>query len=177
VAWAWAKVGSEVGSAGWITALERRTEGVRELPAELQVALAVGGLLTLVASALAAERLTLPLLRLLEGYWPAPASDRLRRRFARRRRTARHRLRTLAAKREQSELTAGEQGQLSTLESRPRRIPATTELTMPTRLGNLLRTAEARPREHYGLDVVVCWPYLWPLLDETSREEVSISGS
>jgi hypothetical protein len=40
---------------------------------------------------------------------------------------------------------------------------------MPTRLGNALRAAELRAGEPYGLDAVVAWPRLYPLLSEPVR--------
>jgi hypothetical protein len=173
LAWTWNELGSDVGSRRWIAELERRTETVRELPAALQVALVVGALSALVASALAAERLTPALLRALEGYWPARVSGPLQRRFSARRKAILTRLGALAHTRAQRALSPGEQAEMSWLEGRARRLPTAAELMLPTRLGNVLRSAEARPRQQYGLDVAVCWPHLWLVLDETSRQEVA----
>ncbi|MGH8967538.1 MAG: hypothetical protein ACRDXB_19735, partial [Actinomycetes bacterium] len=46
---------------------------------------------------------------------------------------------------------------------------------MPTRLGNILRAAEDRPRDRYGLDPVVCWPHLWLSLDKETQQELAQS--
>jgi hypothetical protein len=37
---------------------------------------------------------------------------------------------------------------------------------LPTMLGNTLCAAEFRARSRYGLDVVVLWPRLYPLLSD-----------
>ncbi len=44
---------------------------------------------------------------------------------------------------------------------------------MPTKLGNILRSAENRPWDKYGLDAVICWPRLWLLLPEEVKKELS----
>lgn len=51
------------------------------------------------------------------------------------------------------------------------KFPLPTQL-MPTRLGNILRAAERRPLEKYGLDGVICWPRLWLLLPEAAKKDI-----
>jgi hypothetical protein len=172
-AWVWGNLGDDIRANGWTAALQQYTSKLQTLPIALQVALIVVILLALVTSAAVAERLTPPLLRILEGYWPARLGGWLQQRNFTRRQAAYSRAGALAGKRDDVGLTSDEDAKLATLEHRLRRTPATQALTMPTRLGNLLRAAEARPRERYGLDTVVCWPYLWLILDQDTKEELT----
>jgi hypothetical protein len=48
---------------------------------------------------------------------------------------------------------------------------------MPTELGNILRAAETRPTDKYGLDVIVCWPRLWLVLPESATAELAAARS
>ncbi|MFB4263111.1 hypothetical protein [Nonomuraea sp. GTA35] len=47
--------------------------------------------------------------------------------------------------------------------------PGDPSEVMPTRLGNILKNAELHPEDRYGLDAVVVWPRLYPLLPEEQR--------
>jgi hypothetical protein len=126
-----------------------------------------GGLLflALVVAALMLQPLQLGLVRALEGYWPAPvralALGRQRRR--------RDALAAAAAPRAQMP-TAAELTAMADAESRLRRLfGSDPDWLLPTRLGNALRAAETRAGEPYGLDAVVAWPRLYPLLPDGVR--------
>jgi hypothetical protein len=62
--------------------------------------------------------------------------------------------------------------ELAVVEQRLHDLPVPAAL-MPTRLGNVLRAAEDRVRDRYGLDPVVCWPHLWLCLDEDPQREIA----
>jgi hypothetical protein len=148
------------------------------LSGTLQLAALIGAAFLLIASALAAEQLTLPLLRVLEGYyWPPRLAGRVRDRHRRRRARMRERWKTLAEQAAHGELAPELAMELADLEEGLRRVPESSQLVMPTRLGNVLRAAEERPGIKYGLDVAVTWPMLWLLLNKDTREEVASARS
>jgi hypothetical protein len=53
-----------------------------------------------------------------------------------------------------------------------RGMPRQAAYGMPTRLGDILRAAERRPDDKYGLDAVVCWYALWLLLPAETKTEL-----
>src|ERR1700722_12683074 len=85
----WHSHGRDVRTHGWPHELSATAAWLHQLPGLAQGLLIVAGLLLVAVSALAAERLTLPLLRLLEGYGWHP--QRLRYRLIRYRRRRYHR--------------------------------------------------------------------------------------
>ncbi|WP_392533732.1 hypothetical protein [Nostoc sp. C117] len=48
---------------------------------------------------------------------------------------------------------------------------------MPTKLGNILRAAESRPYDKYGLDAVICWSRLWLVLPDGVKKELQEARS
>ncbi len=143
-----------------------------------QIALLVGLFLLLSASATLIQRLSFPLLRLLEGYWAFPFHwlavlltkwqkfwiKRLEKRWQR-----------LIKKRSESDLSLLEKRRYADVERKLHYTPTDPKNIMPTKLGNILRMAETQPRHKYGLDAVVCWPRLWLLLPDSIQEQLSQS--
>jgi hypothetical protein len=44
---------------------------------------------------------------------------------------------------------------------------------MPTTIGNILRAAETRPTDRYGIGVIALWPHLWSILPEPQRQDLA----
>jgi hypothetical protein len=205
VVW-WSANRDGVDERGWSAQLAKTARPLEELPAAGQVILIAGALIILTASALAAERLTVPVLKLLEGYWTRPRW--LRRRLVdhrrRRRDAGSQTVNELRARKSRGDLSLGELDELNQLaqQGRPdherlehlrarsrsfsaddamalargeellRSSPADESLGMPTRLGDILRAAEVRPGDKYGLDTAICWYRLWLLLPEEVKQEI-----
>ncbi len=66
-----------------------------------------------------------------------------------------------------------EEEEYARLDWRLRQAPADFNRLMPTRLGNLLRVAETRPSDKYGLDAVTCWSRLWLVLPESVQKDLT----
>jgi hypothetical protein len=162
----------------WIgpTSLPARWAQVNEWSVVTQSALLIGALLALAASDRLVTSFRPFALRLLEGYWPAPlqglaawrAAQRRKRTLARKRRWS-----DLMLKREGASLSWREQRELARLEAWRFHTPRDAEDLLPTRLGDILKTAETRPRQRYGLDPVLLWPHLWLTLPDNVRQDLS----
>ena len=153
----------------WLSALD--------LP--LQAGLLVAALLLLVGSDALLDRFSFPLLRWMEGYWPGPPLGWLRTLLTRRQAKRQDRLlrewQPLHHKKEQGRLSMSERHRLARLDRQAIAMPPPDDL-MPTAFGNVLRAAERRVANKYGLDPVVCWPRLWLLLPDDSRKVLGSTG-
>lgn len=112
--------------------------------------------------------------RLLEGYWPRWCKSLTTRRVAsklNRLKQDEKRFEHLALKADTKSLADQELREYLNLQERLMWMPKEKYL-MPTELGNVLRTAETRPLDKYGLDGVVLWPRLWFVLPDLARKEL-----
>jgi hypothetical protein len=158
------------GPAGWLAGKSGFTQAAALLVVVAGVA----------ASGLVVSRLTMPVLRLLEGYWPArPARLTQIRNALISRRQDKARSQDDAWQELAPQVlppatpTPAQLARFAQLSRAIRRRPAVPQLFMPTRIGNLLRAAEARPYAKYGLDSVAVWPRLWLVLPDTTRQELA----
>lgn len=164
----------------WQTGWEKVLKDVQALTEFEQISWIILGLLVLLFSSVLVKSLRFPLLRLLEGYWPWPfnylgsAIVALRMRLLSKRYKE---LRTLKVQEGNGPLMYRQKERLSYLEDWVHWYPANSSDLLPTDLGNALRARERTPGRKYGLDAVICWPRLWPLLPEILRTDISIARS
>jgi hypothetical protein len=156
--------------------LERPVAWVLGQSGVVQAALLVAVLVGVAGSGVVVQRLTLPVLRFLEGYWPgwlAPVRRRLVARQTVRLGKLEDTWGKLAARIEEGSASAEALDAYNRLDGRLHHAPAVRERVMPTRVGNVLRAVESRPFDKYGLDAVKCWPRLWLVLPDAVRQELT----
>ncbi len=145
----------------------------KQQPQPLQIAFLIGGFCLIAASGFVVQHFDLPVLRLLEGYWH-PWLHPVRRYFtareAKRSQKISDRWQALASL-NPAQLTAEQRDEFIQLDWQQLHLPQPNQL-MPTRLGNILRAAEQRPLEKYGLDAVICWSRLWLLLPDAVKKDL-----
>ncbi len=137
--------------------------------------------LVIVVSSSAIQRLDLTTLRWLEGYWPwwlnwlRNLCVYLQYRLMHEKQERFDRLvaKEEKAKEEQKSVSPEEHRERVLLSLKLRLAPKKQEDYMPTKLGNILRAAENRPSERYGLVTTICWPRLWLLLPNETKQEIT----
>jgi hypothetical protein len=162
-------------SRGGLQALKPPTDWLGNQPISTQVAIMLAVLLGVVASGAIVQRLTVPMLRLVEGYWPTllnPVRQSLVRRVERRADTFEARFQQLAGAVSSNGATPRQRADFVVVDQELRRLPGNRQF-QPTRIGNIIRASESRPVDKYGLDAVALWPHLWLLLPENTQKELA----
>lgn len=137
-----------------------------------QLVLAGLALAVAIAAGLLVQRFTPAALRLIEGYWPERARRPLVKRAGDRYTELRTEWAGLAPLIAAATATPEQRRRFAVLDTRLRRLPTGAHRLMPTTVGNILRAAETRPRDKYGLDGVSVWPVLWLVLPDSTRDEI-----
>jgi hypothetical protein len=145
-------------TAAWATASHLRIGEI------VLIALAV------ILLAVALHPLQFAMMRMAEGTWPAWLGARYAMRWQKRRRDRLTRAAQLPA---QAELTEAAIQRAGAAGSELRRqFPAPDQLLRPTTLGNILAAMADTAGRVYGLDAVIAWPRLYPLLGEELKSLV-----
>jgi hypothetical protein len=141
--------------------------------------------LGLVIVVLIIQPFQLALIRLLEGYW---GSGRIGRALAAKGRERQAQLRSRLVEKQTVQspdpLPESLRSEMADAAGRLLRLYPPGHMLMPTALGNVLRAAEDRAGRKYGLDAVVLWPRLYPLLPggiratvNDGRDQLDLAGS
>lgn len=147
----------------------------------VQLAVGLVAVMASAASVIVVRRVTTPVLRLLEGYWPVWLEGFSQRRWKKIRqdkaaddKSWQHLQQQIYAQvLADRETTPKQFADLARLEARRRHRPVLDGELLPTRTGNILRAAETRPGHRYGLNTVALWPRLWLVLPEATRSELT----
>lgn len=182
--WATQKMGFALafwvgGALSWIAchdlgAITAKLTALDSTP--IYIAMAVGGLMLLAASAAVVEWLERPLIRLLEGYWPGQFRRwrfKLAKRLEEQLKEKDARWSELEPLVQSGASSPEQQEEYARLDDLLTRYPQNPANLMPTTLGNLLRAAEDYPIVRYGLSITVCWPRLWLVLPAETRDALS----
>jgi hypothetical protein len=119
-----------------------------------------------VVVALIAEPLQVTLVRLLEGYWGQSRAGRLLAAPGIAFHRARRRQLDRAQRRSPGDPVSARAQAAREEAARKLRAYPPESAFLPTMLGNVLRSAEGRAGSRYGLDAIVVWPRLYPLLSD-----------
>lgn len=144
------------------------------LPEPLQIASLFGIFITISVSAFIIQRFDLAVIRFLEGYWPQ-SFQWFTKILIQLQRNQRNRIKKQLANLNNpglDTLDSIKKSQHFQLSAQFMSFPKNDDL-LPTRLGNILRSAERRPLKRYGLDAIVCWSRLWLLLPEAPRTDLT----
>ncbi|MEY9842796.1 hypothetical protein [Streptacidiphilus sp. EB103A] len=165
-----------VVSHGWGSTSDAVDRMMKQHGPATQVLILVVVLLTVAASGVVVQRLTAPALRLFEGYWPAwlrRVRDWRLARVGDRHESDDTRWQQLVPTVQNGTPTRHELDEFNRLEARLRHFPDRELDCMPTKVGNILRAAETRPTDRYGVGVVTLWPHLWAVLPDAQRQDLA----
>jgi hypothetical protein len=140
-----------------------------------QITIVIAVFLIVSISAIVMQRFNLLAINLLEGYWPRWLQQPKRwliQRKTKKIEEMEKRFQELARQGIEN-LSAEEHDEYAILDQRLMYMPVMPDQLMPTELGNILRAAELRSQDKYGLNALICWPRLWLLLAPDVKKELT----
>jgi hypothetical protein len=176
---------------GWHRALASQSNFFQHVPVVLQVIAIVLMVLVLIGTSAVMEWAAPHIRALLEGRWPPSEPGKLQTFMIERLQVRAAALAAMLADDEKylDAINPGVENRDLSVKVDPkftwylnragqtretlRQFPDFPEMFAPTRLGNIMGAADARPFAKYGLDTAVCWPVLWLLLDKSERDDIS----
>jgi hypothetical protein len=145
----------------------------------LQVGILAIILILILISSVLVQRFDTEVLRGLEGYWYSifrrlgkPILNYATQRQLKQRNDALTQWRSLYPKHKAQQLSAQDRIEFVRCDRTLRQFPVLEADFLPFRLGNILRAAERRPFDRYGLDSIICWPRLWLLLPDSAKKDL-----
>lgn len=165
VFWAWAATVWVIHQGGWPYFVEVTEPLFADGGLSQLVVWAVIAVIAVLVSSTIVGFLTLPVLRLLEGYWPG-------RLFAKVRDSRVEQWTARALDLSQSAPANRDVSLAVDPDVELHYLPDDRHI-MPTRIGNIIRAGETRPLNAYQLDPIRLWPQFWLVLPEHARKEIA----
>jgi hypothetical protein len=143
------------------------------LPEILQIGSLVGIFILMSISAFIVQKFDRKIIRLLEGYWVEIFGllFLLKKCQVKRRKNLQEEFNKV------NPYTDKTYNKYIRLDRQLQYYPTKERDILPTRLGNILRSAERRPLDQYGLDAIIIWPRLWILLPDGVRADLQAAYS
>ncbi|MBD2344907.1 hypothetical protein [Anabaena subtropica] len=167
------------GLLAWVWRFGRKPleDWLKQQPESLLIAVTVTGLLVIAVSAFVVQRFDLSVLRFLEGYWSRWLQPFRRWMIQQQEQDFKRKDKRWQTLADEKDITNEELEEYVTLDGQLMQFPSQINRFMPTKLGNILRAAESRPYDKYGLDAVICWSRLWLILPDGVKKELQEARS
>jgi hypothetical protein len=143
------------------------------LPEILQIGSLIGIFLVISISAFVVQKFDRKVIRLLEGYW----SGIFGLSFLFKKLQIEKRKKLSVELDKVNPYTNETYNKYVRIDRQLQYYPTDERDILPTRLGNILRAAERRPLDRYGLDAIIIWPRLWILLPDGVRADLQAAYS
>lgn len=167
--------GSGVVLYGFKNGWNKITTNLNEIEIGQALVYIIGGLVVVSISEILIDWISRPLLRIFEGYWchslnwlQKRLTDRINIKYSQKIDL----LNPLKIKQKNGTLTPEEKKEIINLEQWMANFPVNVYLRLPTKFGNIIRTAEEYSDNRYGLEITTVFPRFWLVLPAEIKEEL-----